>query len=334
LYSEHGVVAAIVAAVSPRARVFALVALAAVVASGVVVIGVLATRSDVPARKLRPGRPPLALDLGLRTDAEARALERAQTLYNRGRPRQAAEIFDGQRSLEAEVGAVLAAWPDHSLDRLRALAAANPRSALVALHLGLALYWTHRDAEAASAWRDATRAQPNTPYAVRASDFLHPRFAPGLPVFVPSFATPLRIRVLPPRRQLAALARLATRGGERGRILYGVALQRLGRPLSAEAQFAAAARIAPSDPEALSAAAVGLFDKSDPSRAFARLGPLTRQFPHAQTVRFHLGLLSIWIGGFAQARRELRLAVADDPHSTFAREARALLKRLENVRTK
>ena len=63
-------------------------------------------------------------------------------------------------------------------------------------------------------------------------------------------------------------------------------------------------------------------------------GPLVRRFPHAQTVRFHLGLLSIWIGAFDQARRELRLAVAEGPKSPFAREARTLLKRLENVRTK
>src|SRR6266542_977715 len=218
---------------SPRARIFALVALAAAVASGVVVLGVLATRSDVPSPKLRPGRPPLALDLGVRTDAEARALERAQTVYNDGRPRRAAAIFAGRRSLEARVGAAFAAWPDGSLERLQALAADHPRSALVALHLGLALYWSHRDAEAVTAWRGAATAQPDTPYAVHAADFLHPRFAPGLPVFVPSFTTPLPIRVLPPGRQVAALARMARMDGPYAKILYGVALQRLGRPRSA-----------------------------------------------------------------------------------------------------
>ena len=45
-------------------------------------------------------------------------------------------------------------------------------------------------------------------------------------------------------------------------------------------------------------------------------------------------LLSIWIGAFAQARRELRLAVAEDPKTPFGTEARTLLKRLENVRTR
>jgi tetratricopeptide (TPR) repeat protein len=326
--------AAIVAEVSPRARVFSLVVLAAAVASGVVVIGVLATRSDVPAPKLRPGRPPLALDLGLRTDPEARALEQAQALYNRGRPRRAAALFRGRRSLEAEVGSALADWPDGSLNRLRELAASHPRSALVALHLGLALYWSRRDAEAATAWRAAAAVQPDTPYAVRASDFLHPRFAPGLPIFVPSFPTPLRIRVLAPQRQLRALALAAANGGPEAKILYGVALQRLGHPRSAEDQFAAAAHRAPNDAEARAAAAVGLFDKADPSLAFGRLGPLTRTFPHAQTVRFHLGLLLLWMAQVDQARKELRLAQAENPKSLLGRQASAYLGALRSFGTR
>jgi tetratricopeptide (TPR) repeat protein len=313
---------------------FSLVMLAAAVASGVVVIGVLATRSDVPAPRLRPGRPPLALDLGLRTDPEARALERAQGLYNRGRPKSAAAVFRGRSSLEAQVGAALADWPDGSLTRLRALAASHPRSALVALHLGLALYWSHRDAEAATAWRAAAAVQPDTPYAVRASDFLHPRFAPGLPIFVPSFPTPLRIRVLAPQRQLQALDLAAANGGAEARILYGVALQRLRRPRSAEAQFAAAAREAPNDPEARAAAAVGLFDKANPSLAFGRLGPLTRTFPHAQTVRFHLGLMLLWMAEVNQARMELRLAEAENPASPLGKQASAYLGALHSFGTR
>ena len=319
---------------SPRARVFSLVVLAAVVASGVVVIGVLATRNDVPAPQLRPGRPPLALDLGLRTDPEARALERAQGLYNAGRPNRAAAVFRGRRSLEAQVGAALADWPDGSVARLRALAASHPRSALAALHLGLALYWSNRDAEATVAWRAATAVQPYTPYAVRASDFLHPRFAPGLPIFVPSFPTPLRIRVLAPQRQLQALAVAATDGGADAKILYGVALQRLGRPRSAEAQFAASARLAPTDPEARAAAAVGLFDKADPSLAFGRLGPLTRTFPHAQTVRFHLGLMLLWMAQVSQARKELRLAQAENPESPLGKQASAYLGAIRSFGTR
>jgi Flp pilus assembly protein TadD len=114
----------------------------------------------------------------------------------------------------------------------------------------------------------------------------------------------------------------------------GVRLQYEGRPISAERLFARAAALAPDDPDAQVAAAVGLYDKDKPAAAFSRLGPLVRRFPHAQTVRYHLGILSIWLGTFGQARKELRLALAENPKSTYGKEARLLLKRLENVRTK
>jgi hypothetical protein len=320
---------------SPRGRVFFLVALAAVVASGAVVVGVLATRSDVPSTKPRKGSPPLALDFGLRTDPEARALEPAQTLYDRHHDKKRAkQIFDRYRSLEAEVGSAITSWPSGTVARLETLAAQNPRSALVAFHLGLALYWSRRDQEAVNAWRTAEQLQPDSPYAVRASDFLHPHFAPGLPTFVPSFGAPLQIRTLPPQQQVAALAEAAATDGADAKILYGVALQRLGHPHSAERQFAAAARQAPNDPEARAAAAVGLFDKDNPSLAFSRLGPLVRAFPHAQTVRFHLGLMLLWMAQVAKARDELEKARAEAPNSALGREAAQYLAALRKVGTR
>ena len=72
-----------------------------------------------------------------------------------------------------------------------------------------------------------------------------------------------------------------TTGGAHAKILYGIALQQLGHPLSAERQFAAAARLAPNDPDARAAAAVGLFDKDNPSRAFGRLGPYPARLGNA-----------------------------------------------------
>ena len=319
---------------SPRARVFFLVALSALVASGVVVLGVLATRSSVPSTKPRKGAPPLALDFGLRTDREARALEQAQTLYDRDHARaRAKRIFDRYHSLEAEVGAAVAAWPSGTVARLETLAAQNQRSALVALHLGFALYWSRQNREAVNAWRTATQLQPDSPYAVRADDFLHPHFAPGLPTFVPSFEAPLAIRSLSPQGQVAALAAAARTDGADAKLLYGVALQRLGRPRSAEKQFAAAAREAPSDPEARTAAAVGLFDKDNPSLAFSRLGPLVRVFPHAQTVRFHLGVMLLWMAQVAKAREELKKARAEAPNSALGRQSALYLQALSKVGT-
>jgi tetratricopeptide (TPR) repeat protein len=319
---------------SSRGRIFALVTLAAVAASGVVVVGVLATRGHVPAPpKPRAGHPPLALDLGARTDPEARALIRAQALYDAKQFAQARAIFGRYQSPEAQVGAAMADWPGDTLARLQALGAEHPHSSLVALHLGLALYWSRRNADAVTAWRAAAKEQPDTPYAVRAGDFLHPQFAPGLPRFVPSFPLPPGLRGLAPPQQLAALRRAAAGGDAHAKILYGTALQQLGRPVSAEKQFAAAARVAPNDADARAAAAVGLFDKDSPVRAFSRLGPLTRVFPRAQTVRFHLGLLLVWSAQVKEARRQFRLAEREDPHSALGRQASRYLQALRTART-
>jgi tetratricopeptide (TPR) repeat protein len=310
-----------------------IVALVAVLVSGAVVAGVLATRSDVPSVKPRKGLPSLALDLGVRTDPEARALRQALRLYQARRTKQAGEIFGRYRSLEAETGVAFAAWPSGTLERLRTLAATHSHSSLAALNLGTALYWSRQDAEAIGAWRAAARFQPDTYYAVYASNLLHPKLAPWLPVFVPSFPAPQRLSGLSPPQQLALLRRDAAGGGADAKILYGVALQRLYHPRSAERQFAAAARAAPNDPDARVAAAVGLFDKARPSLAFSRLGPLVRVFPHAQTVRFHLGVLLLWIDQLEQARKQLQQAHDEDPGSVLGKQASGYLSALRMAGT-
>ena len=95
---------------SSRRRVFAIVLFVAVIAAGVVVVGVLATRGHVPATaKARSGHPPLTIYTGVRTDAEAQALNRAQRLYAAKQYAQAAKLFGRYQSLEAQVGSALAA---------------------------------------------------------------------------------------------------------------------------------------------------------------------------------------------------------------------------------
>jgi tetratricopeptide (TPR) repeat protein len=320
--------------VSSRGRVFGIVLLAAAVAAGVVVVGVLATRGHVPATaKPRGGHPPLNLYLGVRTDAQAQALDRAQRLYAGKQFAQADAIFRRYDTLDAQVGQALVSWPSGTVDQLLELQAEHPKSALVALHLGLALFWDRRNADAVSAWQAAVRDQPDTPYAVRAASLLHPQFAPGLPQFVPSFQPPLAIRVLPPDRRLAALRRAAAHGGADAKILYGSMLQQLGMPVSAERQFAAAAKLAPNDPDARVAAAVGRFDKANPSRAFGTLGPLTRVFPRAQTVRFHLGVLLLWSAQVKEARRQLTLAKNEDPKSLLGRQSEQYLDAIGHIGT-
>jgi predicted Zn-dependent protease len=321
---------------SPRARVVTIVALAAAAAVAATLgITLLQTGGETTTSAARKGAPPLYLDLGVRDDPEAQALARALTLYRHGRRAQAGRIFARYHSLEAQIGAAFAAWPAHGVDALKRIVAAHPASSLAELHLGLAYYWSGRDADAVSAWRRATRVQPDSPAAVTAEDVLHPAMVPGLPLIVAPLEPPAAVSRLPAGQELAALARAARRPDPNAKLLYGLALwNTLRLPLSAERQFQAAATLAPNDPLARTAAAVGAFTKSDPVRALARLGPLTAVFPHAPVVRFHLGLLLLWTHQVQKGVRQLRLVAAEAPTSRYAREANAFLSRLPGNGTK
>ena len=276
--------------------------------------------------KPRPGSPPLELSLGIRDDNEARELRRAVQLYEEGRRAQAGRIFARFDSLEAKLGAAFAAWP-RTEDRVEQLGALYPRSALVQLHVGLARLWAGTG-DAGGAWREARDVEPDTPYAVWADDLIHPELAPGLPLFTPSF--PYRIEGDTPAAQLETLRASRT---ARGLLVYGIALQRLGRPVSARRAFADALRLAPNDVDALVADAVGRYEKSDPAGAFSRLGPLTRRFPGSATVRFHLGVLLLWQSDLREAKRQLRLAQAAEPGSRIAREAGRYLQEVGKAGT-
>lgn len=325
---------------SARTRVFTVVALAAAAAvTGTVGVTLLQTRGEtttVPGAVTKPhaGSPPLILNFGVRQDPEARALYRAQSLYAKGRRAEAARIFGRYHSLEAEIGAAFAAWPDGGLDELKRLVAAHPQSSLAELHLGWAYWQSGRNADAVGAWTKATELQPDSPAAVNAANPLHPSMAPGLPYIVTGLSPPAAVRRLPPAEQLRALAGAAERPDPNAKLLYGVALWNLERPVSAERQFLAAAKLAPDDPTARTAAAVGAFSKADPVRAFGRLGPLTGVFPRAGVVRFHLGLLLVWTRQVEKARAQLRLVIADDPSSAYAKQAKTLITALSSTGTK
>jgi tetratricopeptide (TPR) repeat protein len=324
--------------VSARARTAIVVAGIAVLAGAVVAGAAVLSADDVssnssaaPAPTPRKGFPPLSLDLGVRDDAEAKDLRRANVLYQAGKRRQAAGIFGRYDSLEAKLGSAFTAWP-RSEDRIEQLGALYPRSALVQLHVGLARFWAGRGG-AVEAWREARNAEPDTPYAVRAGDLLEPDFAPGLPILVTDASLPEELAELPADEQLEALRERADGGPLEARLLYGVALQNLGRPLSARRVYTAAAAAFPDEPEALVADAVGRYTKQRPAAAFSRLGPLSRRFPEAATVRFHLGLLLLWQKDVEEARRQLRLAREAEPGSFVAGRATLYLNELARAGT-
>lgn len=304
---------------SPRARIWTIVATACAVAVAAT-LGVVAVTRDEPATSAFDP-PPLFLDLGVRDDAQARDLRRASRLYADGRLDDARAVFERYGSTEARIGAAFASWPD-TMPALEALPQAN---SAVRLHEGIVLATTGAERAARTELEAAARLEPDTPYAVRADDFLHPRFAPGLPLFVPSDPFPAALLHRSPSDQLALLAHRRTTVA---RLHYGAALQRLGMPLTARRIFDDAVRLAPDDPETLAAAAVSRFDKDRPELAFSRLGPLTRRFPRAQTVRFHLGLLLVWSGDAEGAKKQLRQVRALGPETRLGREAKRFLDRL------
>jgi tetratricopeptide (TPR) repeat protein len=315
-----------------------VVAVAACLAAGAVVgVVLLQTRhaqtGTAGVGKPRQGAPPLFLDLGVRIDPQAQALRRAQQLYASGKRAEAATIFSRYDSLEARLGQAFAGWPAGGLDRVKQLVASHPHSAEAELALALAYLWAGRNADGAKALQAVRSAHPDTQSAVYAGDLLYPG-PPGVPGFVPTFSPPRRIEQLPPPQRLAALARAARAPDAHAKLLYGVALQYLGRNVSAERQFAAAARLAPHDPEARVAAVLGTFDRAHPERLFPRLGPLVRTFPKAATVRFHLGYALLWIKAYGQARKELLLAVRLGPGTVLAQEAETLISTLGGPGTK
>jgi tetratricopeptide (TPR) repeat protein len=326
--------------VPPPARTRLLVAVAAAL-SAALVVGVTVLQADGGESAEEPSRtareaPPLELGLGIRDDALARELRAAERAFDRGRRNAAQARFDElvtehPGSVEAAVGAAVAAWPEGTIERLEELAEEHPASGLVRLHHGLALFAAGEDEAAAREWRAAEEREPDTLTALRAEDLLHPRMAPGRPPFVAQIAPPSGLRDLSPARQLAELERRARNGEAQDWVLLGIVLQRIGRPVSAEKAFARAAELAPRDLDVRVAAAVGRFDKDDPSQTFSRLGPLADEDPGAGVVRYHLGLALSWIGAVDEARRQLRLASEEAAGSFYGREAKRLLSRLEAV---
>ena len=320
---------------SPRTRIRLIVGSLALVAAAVVAGVALIGRGDGS-----PGEKPPVLELSvlLGDDSEAQALRAAERAYDSGqtedaRAQFAALLRDHPDSLEAAVGAAVSAWPDGTLERLRKLEASHPESALVHLHLGLALYAEGQQDEAAAEWRKAVEVEPDSQPAVRAGDVLHPDMAPGLPSFFTALEPPEDLTGKSPQEQLDELQAAARQGGADEWILYGTALQRVGKPISARAAFDRALELAPDRLDAKVAAAVGRFDKDDPSAAFSRLGPLARDNPDSALVRFHLGVLLLWIRDVQDARAQLDKAAATMPESLYSREAKSLLSRLEGIGT-
>ncbi len=299
---------------SPRARILVIVGAATALAAGATVALAVITANDEGGgeKKATPlqGVPPLVFDLGVRVDPEARALRRGERLYSQKKRAQAGRIFARYDSPAAKVGAAFASWPDDSLADVERLARERPDDSLVLLHLGYAKLWAGDAAGASEAWLKASEAQPDSPSAQRANDALHPNFPPGQPLFVPSFPSPSAIDRLSPPQQFAYLRRQAAGRDARAKLLYGLALQRLGHPISARRQYEAAAKLDPSDPETAGRGRRRALRQAAPSRGVLpsrpadetlsarRHGPVPSRAPSPLAEPFPAGLVR---GGQAPA---------------------------------
>lgn len=308
-------------------------AAAAVLVVAAVVAGAL-LQSDGKGAKAPNPAPPLHLGI-FPGESHARELISAERDYERGERETALREFQAvlrkdPASIEAAVGAALAAWPEGSLDRLRALVESYPRSGVARLHLGLALGAGGDQPGAEREWREAEVRDPDTPAALQAESLLHPNMAPGRPFFITTAQPPASLQKLGTDAQEAALRRRAERGGAADWLVLGTFLQRIERSISARRAYDRALELAPESLEARTAAAVVRFDKDNPADAFSRLGPLARHHPRSSLVRFHLGLMLLWIRAVDEARNQLELATQGNGQF-HARQAEDLLSRLSEI---
>jgi hypothetical protein len=294
---------------SPRARVFAAAGLAAVAVAGATT-GIAWLQARGPSTNAvhpRAGVPPLFFDFGLRDDAEARALARGAQLLKSGKRAQASSVFGRYRSLQAQIGQTFAKWPD--LSSVEQLAAHHEASAVMRLHLGLALLWAGRDNDALTTLQEVGSRFPDSQSAVDAETVLYARDIPGLPYIIVPATIPTASTLA---QQVALAARAAAKPDARAKLAYGLVLWRLDRRVSA----------------VLTALGVSRFRKANPTAAFASLGPLTGRFPDAPVVRFHLGLLLLWTRQVKKGTTQLRMVAASQPDSLYGKEAGKLLSAL------
>ena len=312
-------------------------AVVAVVSAALVVVGAVLQGGGGTSQAASPPatrRPPV-LDLGVlvAAGADGPALAAAEQAWNAGKRSLARRGFErlvrrDPAPLEAAVGAAVTAWPGGALPRLERLAATHPASGLVRLNLGLALYANRDPAGARRQWRTAEARDPDSSAAVHAESLLHPEMAPGLPQFTPPVPLPREVAGLPPGRLLEALRRRAEHDGPDAWLLAGAYLQQVERPVSARAAFDRAVALAPHDLAALTAAAVGRFDKDNLGAAFSHLGPLTRRFPRSQIVRFYLGLLLAWTNQRGESLLQFKEAYELGPTTELGRGAKAFVDRV------
>jgi hypothetical protein len=213
-----------------------------------------------------------------------------------------------------EIVAAFENWPHGSIDIMQRLGlkysgGKTPverwNSALVQYYRGVALAWAGYPSDAQGAWESAKKLGRNTVIQSQADSFLHPEFfRPGsggttYPVFIPVSKNPL--------------------------LRQGSVLQNQGHQISAERLYQRAARRSPGDVEAQVAAAIGLFDESNLTPVFSRLGPLVKAHPNSQIAHYYFGLLLVWTARGGPAIKQFEKTVKLGPNTELGKQAETIL---------
>ena len=320
----------------PRPSIAAVASLAAAVR---VAVGRAASprhrrRNDAAtASKPRPGRPPLSLALGFRTDAEARDLAQGQALYAHGRRRlplalRQARLAGGEGRARLRPVARRVARPRSSSSRSSIPGSRSCSSISVLRACGRT-----RAIPSRPGVRRSRRSRTRRTRSSRATSCTPISRAASRRSSRPS-ARPRPSRACRPRGSSRRSGHHAERGGLREQLLYGVGLQRVGRPVSAARVFDRAAR---SLPERRRGTGRSRCRPVRQGRARARVRaprPAHPRLPRGRsTVRFHLGVLLLWTGRIDWPSTSSGSPRHAQPGSPLAREAERYLETIRRARS-
>jgi tetratricopeptide (TPR) repeat protein len=331
-----------------RRRLLAVVA-AALLGAAIVVVVAVAGRSPEPrAAPARTGavqgQPPLVLDLGARYTVDGTATQRLAALERKGDYHDdgllalavASARFDtgdvdgardaldaaaarlGSGDERVQVGRALLSYdpsdPGRALQRLQNLQS-DRKDPFPRFEEGLVLLFAGRQKDAAAKLRAARNAAPDSSYALRADNALHPQMRIGYPLWVPTHSLP--------EGSTAALAAAARRQPDSvtAQLALAAALQQQGRRTLALAAARKALQADPRSVDAQVASVVLAFSKDRPQQAFGGLGNLIKAEPEEASPVFHLGLLLIWLEQRKQAIEEFRKAARLDPDGVIGKVA-------------
>ena len=135
-------------------------------------------------------------------------LSRAADLLNAKHVAAARAIFERYHSVQARIGLAFADWSNgDGLTTLKTLVGQNPDSPAAQYHLGWALYWSGRVADATAAWKRVDTRFPDSPESVEAENQLYPSDQSGLPDLFLPVKLPLAASRAAQQRALATAAR-------------------------------------------------------------------------------------------------------------------------------